>query len=132
MELSQKRNLAERFIKLGMDVYSSLIASDCTASEIEALQADETFTRKCDFWQKQEVANCLELVDKAMAINIPRGISVEARWKLSKIDKGRFGDGISGVGAGDKKKFTITFETAGDSNDDNMEVFSGGEAESTT
>jgi hypothetical protein len=123
MELRQKTSLAERFIKLGMDVYSSLIASDCTASEIEALQADETFMRKCDFWQKQEVAKCLEQVDAAMAINIPRGISTEARWKLSKIDKGRFGDGITGIGSGDKKKFTITFETLGSTDDDNIEEF---------
>ena len=123
MELRDKKSLAERFIRLGMDVRSSLIACEATEDEIDLLLEDKQFMDKVAFIQAREVSVLLEKLDNVIAQNVPRGISTEIRWKLGKVDAGRFGEGFKGIGTGDKKKFMITFETMGATEDDNVEEF---------
>ena len=123
MELKDKKNLTERFLRLGMDSYSSMIAAECTQDEIDMLNDDKDFMSRVMWVQKKEVSNLLERLQSVMTINQGRGISTEIRWLLGKMDSSRFGEGLKLNGASDKKKFTITFETAGDTDDSNVEEF---------
>jgi len=131
MELKSKLYAAEQFIRLGMDVYKSLIAAECTADEIEELMAENSdFMKKAEWVQAKQVAELLEDVHKAKAVNIPRGISTEARWLLGKVDVARFGDGIKLNATGDKKKFSITFAVENNDDDSNVEVSDAGNSDS--
>lgn len=125
MELRDKKMLAERFIKLGMSKYDSLVAAECTQAEIDELDKDEVFTHRMDFLQKKEVAKLLEDIDDVIKINKGKGISTEIRWKLGKISPERFGDGLKLNGASDKKKFIITFESVENTDDTNVEINNG-------
>ena len=112
MELRDKKLLAERFIKLGMDKYKSLLAAECTQEEIDVLEDDKEFTNRIEWLQAKEVSVLLEKLQTVIEINKPRGISTEIRWLLGKLDAPRFGEGIKLNATSDKKKFVITFETS--------------------
>lgn len=131
MELKSKLYAAEQFLRLGMDVYKSLLAAECTADEIEELMAENSdFMKKAEWVQAKQVADLLEDVKKAKDINIPRGISTEARWLLGKVDSTRFGEGIKLNGTSDKKKFSITFAVENSEDDSNVEVNDAGNSDS--
>ena len=131
MELKSKLYAAEQFIRLGMDVYKSLIAAECTVDEIEALMAEGSdFMKKAEWLQAKQVAELLEDVKKAKEINIPRGVSTEARWLLGKVDSTRFGEGIKLNATSDKKKFSITFAVENNEDDSNVEVSDAGTSDS--
>ena len=123
MELRDKKLLAERFIKLGMDKYKSLLAAECTQEEIDILEEDKEFTNRIEWLQAKEVSVLLEKLQTVIEINKPRGISTEIRWLLGKLDAPRFGEGIKLNATSDKKKFVITFETGGVTDDSNVEEF---------
>jgi hypothetical protein len=125
MELRDKTFIAEQYIRLGMGVYKSLIAAECTADEVEALTEENSdFMKRAAFLQAKEIASLLEDVHTAKDINIPRGISLEARWLLSKLDVERFGEGLKLNGVSDKKKFSITFAVDNTETDnDNVEIY---------
>ena len=131
MELKSKLYAAEQFLRLGMDVYKSLIAAECTSDEIDTLMAEKSdFMVKAEWIQAKQVAELLEDVKKAKEINIPRGISTEARWLLGKVDATRFGEGIKLNGTSDKKKFSITFAVENNEDDSNIEVSDAGNSDS--
>ena len=131
MELKSKLYIAEQFLRLGMDVYKSLVAAECTSDEIDTLMAEGSdFMHKAEWVQAKQVAELLEDVKKAKDINIPRGISTEARWLLGKVDSTRFGDGIKLNGTSDKKKFSITFAVENNDDDSNVEVSDAGNSDS--
>ena len=88
------------------------------------------FMVKAEWIQAKQVAELLEDVKKAKEINIPRGISTEARWLLGKVDATRFGEGIKLNGTSDKKKFSITFAVENNEDDSNIEVSDAGNSDS--
>jgi hypothetical protein len=129
MELKDKKILAERFIKLGMGKYDSMIAAEFTQDEIDIMDKDESFTHRMEFLQKREISKLLQDVDDIINLNKGKGISTEIRWKLAKLDPVRFGEGIKLNGSSDKKKFVITFETVENTDDSNVEVNNGDDVE---
>lgn len=127
MELRDKKILAERFIKLGMSKFDSMIAAECTQQDIDILDKDEEFSHRLDFLQKKEESELLKDIDDIIKFNKGKGISTEIRWKLGKLDPVRFGEGLKLNGSSDKKKFIITFETVKDEDEDdsNIEIYNG-------
>jgi hypothetical protein len=80
-------------IYLGMAPYESMLLSMLTDEQMEALDADPVFNRRVLFYQQKRVRDVLTSTDDAMTRNLRIGITTEARWLLSKLDRKRFGNG---------------------------------------
>ncbi len=88
-------------IALGMAPYEAMLLSELTDEQIELLDSDPDFNRHVRFKQQLAVHNLLEDVHTAMAFNINKGITTEARWLLSKLDRKHFGNGPLEIGGSD-------------------------------
>ncbi len=91
MELDDRKEHIIRCIKLGMDLDSSMYCAECTASEMELFKKDADFLHTVKMWQGLEEKNLLEDFDQAMSIQLAKGVTSAAQWKLSKINKPRWG-----------------------------------------
>jgi uncharacterized membrane protein YkoI len=113
MELDDRKEHIIRCIKLGMDLDSSMYCAECTASEIELLRKDEDFTGKVKTYQSIEEYNVLEDFDSAMGIALAKGQTAAAQWKLSKINKKRWGNETEDKGKEDANSMVIILPTNG-------------------
>ncbi len=125
MELEQKKEMAYRFLKLGMPLYSAQILAEFTQEEMDDLEEDKSFQRQVSFVKQKEISRLLERIDSIIDMNTQKGVSTEIRWKLGKLDSAAFGEAAKfNANATDgKKKFNVVFEMSSDVNNDNVEEF---------
>ena len=125
MLLSEKKGFILKYVRLGMDIPSSMICAECTDEEMELLDADTEFQRIIKFTGKYEESRMLEDFERARKANISLNDTRDTRWLLEKIDPERFGTGKkSGVGK-NGMNIHIDFGDASEIGDDNTEEFNG-------
>ena len=100
MELDDKKDHIIRFIKLGMDLDSSLYGAECSESEIEILKNDKDFLSRIKTYQSLEEYRLLEDHDMAMNIAAAKGGTAALQWKLAHLNPARWGVGDSDKGKG--------------------------------
>lgn len=91
MTLDDRKDHVLRFVKLGLDLYSSMLLSECTDEEIESLENDKSFLRDVEICNIIAEKELLEKYDIAMEIASSRGNTNPIQWRLSKLNPDRWG-----------------------------------------
>lgn len=92
MELEEKKEHVLRFIKLGLDLYSSCIMAECADEEIEILEGDAKFLKKVEVCNILAEKELLEKYEVAMRIAANNGKTEPIKWRLEKLNPSRWSD----------------------------------------
>lgn len=87
-----------RAISVGMEPYAAMLLAELTDEQIKFLDEDPDFNRHVKYHQNKKEFDLLTKLDDAMRDNLAHGITTEARWLLSKLNRKRFGNGPLEVG----------------------------------
>lgn len=90
MEIEQKKKHIIRCIKLGMDLNSSMIVSQCTNDEMELLESDEGFIREIKFRQHLMEAELLDKHRLGRNLAVTKGNTKPIEWMLERVNKERW------------------------------------------
>ena len=82
-------------IRIGMDVYSSLLIAEMSDEEIEYLDNDPSFAKKIRFEQNILERDLLVDLHSAIDRNVLHGKTAEVRWFLERFNKERWGSTLS-------------------------------------
>lgn len=92
MTIDEKRQLIQEAYKLGMDIYSCYILTECTDNEIEILDNDEQFKSRLKIILKQQEKELLDKYEIATDIAIQKGNTKPIEWMLTKLNPVRWQD----------------------------------------
>jgi len=123
MTLEDKKNYVKRYIRLGMDRASAMMVAELTFEEMEELDKDEVFNRQLDFQAKLEEKALLEKFDTAMNATVAAYDTKDVRWKLSKLNPARWGEGQKAGKTNNPLNIKINMSGAKfDNGADNLEI----------
>lgn len=94
MELQEKKNHILRFVKLGLDLYSSCILAECTDEEIKDVENDPDFLKRVEVCNIIAEKDLLKKYELAMDIAAERGNTEPIKWRLGKLNPERWSDKI--------------------------------------
>lgn len=125
MTLIEKKSFVLKYIRLGMDPFSSMICSECTDDEMASLEVDTDFQRQCRLVTKLEEMRMLEGFERARANNLAMDDTRDTRWMLEKLHPERFGSGFKKASGKNGVNIQIDFGNGALDEEDNVEVFEG-------
>ena len=128
MTIEEKKGYVLKYIRLGMDLMSSMIVAECTDDEIAVLDEDAGFQRSAKLAVKIEEMQAMEAFHQTRKRLLAQDDTRDTRWWLSKVNPSQWGDGVIKVkGSGSGLNIKINFGDASEANADadNVEEFTG-------
>ena len=129
--LESKKDTVLRLVKLGMSEERAYLAAEVDETEAAILTQDPFFVRRMKLVSATEELRLLEVFDKVMIESAGKGFSQDLKWKLSILNRERYGttpaDRSSGSSGDGKNTFKMNFNfregTMSLEGADNVEVY---------